>query len=174
MTYLWNVIPCGLTSRRNDFICRSQWSAELIASAESSSDCSIFPSTWVYRVLPESKRRPSLARERKKLNYRKEGRHSFPIRGFKLWIVCAFRAYIRRTSQTSNRVAPLAGWEAWLEWRWAWGEIGSSCIQTYCTNLDPQQKEKHEASWDRQHVIQHDAVFGSCSFYHILHTLYLY
>ena len=69
-----SVLFIGMTITKAEKFCLPQQSTDVIASAENTSDGSIWPPTWVCKVLTsESELTPSLTRARKKLNSQKNG-----------------------------------------------------------------------------------------------------
>ena len=98
----------GMTITRAEVFCLPQHSIELIASAENTSDGSIWPCTWVCEVsAAESELGPSLTRERKKLNSQNKGRHYFPTGDIFFRIVLSSVHTINSTK--SGMIALLAG-----------------------------------------------------------------
>ena len=74
----YSVIYFGMTITRAENVCLPQRSTELIALAENTSESSIwFLYESVQMSTAESKLRPSLTRERKKLNSQKNRKHYF-------------------------------------------------------------------------------------------------
>ena len=73
----------------------------------------------------ESKLRPSLTRERKKLNIQNEGRHYFPTGDI---FFCIVLSSVHTKNITNSSYDGTTGWETSLEWGWSWNETGSCCI----------------------------------------------
>ena len=150
-----------MTITRTEKFSLPQQSTALITSAENTSDVFFCLSAWVRKVLAaEPKLRPSLTRERKKLNSQKNGSTIF------LPGTIFFAKFVSSVHTKNSTNSSYDGTNGWDINRMKISLKRNSIHPVFaeksypkrfemCTNMGRLSCPRHETPWNRQHVIHH-------------------